>query len=117
MIGSSSDRIEVQKEIQFTTQKLLPFTVVPSTTLGELLADPRTAPVLEGLTSSLGQERHEVAESAKEDGYLSESDAKANEAMKFGMPLKSLVSFRVLSLDQMEGMIAILNETIAKSKI
>ncbi len=112
-IGSASDKIELQKEIQFATEKLLPFTVVPSTTIGELMTDPRTAPAIEQLTSSLGH--HEIAESAKEDGYLSESDEKANEAMKFGMPLKSLVSFRVLSLEQMEGIINMMNEIIAKS--
>lgn len=111
MVGSASNQIEVQKEIQFTTEKLLPFTVVPSTTIGELLTDPRTAPAIEKFVSSMG--RHEAKENAEKDGYLSESDEKANEAMTFGMPLKSLVSFRVLSLEQLEGLMAMLNETIA----
>lgn len=109
MIGSASDQIEIQKEIRFTTQKLLPLVVGPSTTIGELMKDPRTAPVIMQFVSSTIKNR---AAGSMDDDTDSESDKKAKEAMMDGMPLKSLVSFGVMSIEELERFTDMLNASI-----
>lgn len=109
MIGSSSDRIEIQKEIQFTTQNLLPFVVETSTTIGELMEDKRTCSVMLGFISSkLKNGRNDTTENKPE----SESDKKAKDVMLYSMPLKSLVSFGVMEFDELYRFIDRLNSAI-----
>lgn len=75
------------------------------------MADPRTSGVIEQMMSQMAGARDAAASMDAENA--SESDKKMMESMMFGMPLKSLVSFGVMSLEQMDGMIAMLNATIA----
>ena len=55
LVGHASDDIRVSCEIQFTTKKLLPFQVTGATTIGELLADSRTAAATMELLAPLQQ--------------------------------------------------------------
>ena len=101
-VGHASDEILLTAEIAFTTGKLLPLNVSPSTTLGELLADPRTAPTIQQMLAAM-QSAMPMAPSADE------SEKAMMEAMMFGMPLKSLASFGMMTPQQMQGLIAALN--------
>ncbi len=115
LIGHASDDIRVRTQITFTTQKMLPFEVTSSTTVGELLANPLTAKVV-GQMIAQAQSRSQAEEGHMEmEERQSDADAKSNEAMMFGMPLKSLVSFRVMSAQQLQGFILMLND-IQKTK-
>lgn len=104
LVGSSSDAIAAEGEIAFVTRKLLPLTVDPATTIGELMKDPRTFAVIRQMIADVQGRRGSIdAEQA------SESDKKMMEAMMLGMPLKSLVSYGVMGAQQMEGLISKLN--------
>lgn len=102
LAGHASDEILLEKEISFTTKKMLPLHVDMSSTLGELMADPRTAPVLERM----------LAEAVKGSPFGGDGGVVNEEMMKammFGMPIKSLMSFGMMSAEQAEGLIVQLN--------
>ncbi|MBR0463972.1 MAG: glycoside hydrolase family 3 C-terminal domain-containing protein, partial [Clostridia bacterium] len=95
MIGSASDDIAVCGTIDFTTKKLPPLTLDGSTTIGELLAHPVTAPVVHEMLSSMGGffgGRKPDKEKKPEGGSMG-TDDQMMQAMMKGMPLKSLASF------------------------
>ena len=105
LAGHASDDIRLTAELQFTTAKLLPLHVDGATTIGELMADPRTAPVV-------GQMMQQAAQSFGGDDVSltgSDSDQAMMQAMMKGMPLKSLMSFGMMTIEQMEGLVATLN--------
>lgn len=106
LVGHASDDIRLTAELQFTTAKLLPLHVDGATTIGELMADPRTAPVVAQMMQQAMQ-----GFGGGEDASLtgSDSDKAMMEAMMQGMPLKSLMSFGMMTIEQMEGLIAALN--------
>lgn len=99
LIGHASDKICLQAELSFTTKKLLPMTIDGTTTLGELMADPRTAAVLgDVMVQAFGQ-----AVEGDNAGMESE-DATARATMN-AMPLKSLASFAAMPQKQYEAML------------
>ena len=106
LIGHASDDIKKTAAIHFTTAKLLPLHVTGATTMGELLADPRTAPALQKMMQDAMKNS---IFSSEENLTGSESDKAMMEAMMTAMPLKSLISFGVMTLDQADGLIAMLN--------
>lgn len=103
-VGHASDDIRLTKEISFETKKQLPFRVDGATTVGEILADPRTAGVmaqmLEAINNAAKTEEGQEAVSASD----SESDAAMMKALLDGMPMKSLISFGVPG-EQVEAVI------------
>jgi len=107
LVGSASDAIAVEGEVSFVTEKLLPLTVDTATTIGELLKDPRTSPVVQRMMASAQSRRGSM-----DTENASESDKKMMEAMMFGMPLKSMVSYGVMGTEQLEGLIKLLNSSI-----
>lgn len=101
-IGHASDEIFLSATVNFATGKLLPLSIGPSTTMGELMGDPRTAPILQQLQASMQQPA----------GMEMPSDPASIEmmqAMMFGMPLKGLLAFGIMTPEQMQGLIAALN--------
>lgn len=106
-IGHASDDIRLSKEIVFITERYLPFTVTTATTVGELLADSRTKPLLMELMSSV-QKR---GEQRPDDGNTEDAGANAV-ASAMDIPLKSLVSYRVMTNEAMYGFIDTLNEAV-----
>jgi len=108
LVGHASDDIRLTAEVRFTTEKLLPFVVTTSTTVGQLVADARTRPlVMEVIAAARSRgEQHSGGGSAEEGG-----DNAVVSAM--GIPLKSLVSFRVMTNGQMHRFIDELNAAIA----
>lgn len=99
-IGSASDDIRLETEIHFETEKLLPMTIDGTTTLGDLMADPRTAPVLREIM------RNAFGAAAENDNAGMESEDATARATMNAMPLKSLASFAAMPQDQYEAMLA-----------
>lgn len=100
LVGSASDDIRLCGEVHFETEKLLPMTIDGTTTLGDLMADPRTAPVLgEIMKSAFG------AAADNDNAGMESEDATARATMN-AMPLKSLASFAAMPGEQYEAMLA-----------
>lgn len=57
MVGRASDDIRLTAELSFTTEKQIPFVVTLTTTLGELLTCPKTAPTIMQLLAPLAPKR------------------------------------------------------------
>ena len=102
LIGHASDDIRISCEVSFTTKKQLPFQVTGTTTIGELLADSRTAAATMELLAPLQQN----GENGEE---ISEADQQMIQAILEGLPLKSLSIVGVTG-ETIEGIIYKLNE-------
>ncbi len=99
-IGRASDDICLQKDLTFRTSKILPMTVDGTTTLGDLMANPKTASVL-------GQILSQAFGTSAENGNAGmESNDATAQATMMAMPLKSLASFAAMGEEQYQGMIA-----------
>lgn len=96
-VGHASNDIRLAAEVSFETKKMLPFTVTPETTLGELLKNPATAPVASALLEKMtgGAPADEV----------SEADAALIDVLLNETPLKSLVIFGVPG-EQIDALVA-----------
>lgn len=53
LVGHASDDIRLSAEVGFTTQKLLPFVVTTATTVGEMMEDIRTRPVITEMLANI----------------------------------------------------------------
>lgn len=107
LIGHACDDIRLTGSLQFITSKVLPLHVDGSTTMGELFADPKTAPIL----GRMLQQAAPVVPGG-DAGSISvtgaDSDRAMVEAMMNSMPLKSLVSFGILTAEQIDDLISVL---------
>ena len=74
--------------------------------MGELLSDPRTAPVIQQMLSQMGGGDASAMDNADP------SQKAMMEAMMIGMPLKSLIAFGAMSTEQSEGLITMLNSLL-----
>ena len=94
LVGDASDHILCAQAFEFVTDRLLPIAVGPDTTIGELMADRRTRPVVAALWDKMQAFTEDSqGEEGGETGGLGAGAAKMGEAMARYMPLKSLVSF------------------------
>lgn len=94
LIGHASDEIVLKGELSFKTEKLPPLYVSGTTTIGELLAHPITAPVVGKMMQSMQEKMGFLSgEGAEETANVLGTGAEMMEAMMKGMPLKSLASF------------------------
>lgn len=111
LIGHASDNICLTAEIDFSTEKRLPFTVTTATTVGELLADVRTRPLLVELMASFRKrgERRSDNNGTEEGGTSAVESA-------MDIPLKSLVSYRVMTNKGMYNFIDKLNAAVNADK-
>lgn len=111
LIGHASDEIKLTGELSFKTKKQLPLYVSGATTVGELLANPMTAPIIRDAM----QQIQGAPEDAQPEG---DTDALGMgvdmmEAMINGMPLKSIVSFNgVETAAMVEQLIPALNQAL-----
>ncbi|MCF0136174.1 MAG: fibronectin type III-like domain-contianing protein [Lachnospiraceae bacterium] len=84
-VGHASDDIRLAADVAFTTEKLLPLNISSSTTLGELLKDPRTAAkaqvMISGMAAFFGDggeaDGEEASETAGKKANGEEDDADA----------------------------------------
>ncbi len=108
LIGASSRDIRLSENIRLTTQKLLPLHVHMNTTLGELLADERTAnyaaDIKERMLSFFGSTTTDADGSG--DTAITEE---MNIAMAASMPLRNIASFGLCSKEDLLAMIDEMN--------
>lgn len=100
LIGHASDDIRLSCDIIFTTRKMLPFHITRATTVGELLADSRTAAMTMQMLAAIQQAS---AGTSEED-----TDSQMMQALLDGLPLKSL-SVLGVSGEMIDEMISNLN--------
>lgn len=107
LIGDASDHIILNEEISFTTEKVIPLHVAGDTITEELLANPKTAPIIKDL---IAKGTAAMNGGAEEGSAAAEAiTSKMNEAMMMYMPLKSLPSFGAMTPEELEGLIAKMN--------
>lgn len=116
LVGHASDDIVLGDTINFETSKQLPFEVTLSTTLGELLNHPVTAPIagqmLQAMAQGMGADVNNQNIEQAADDSLGMGDA-ASEEMMNGMPLKSMISFAGSQAGtQIEQMIQMMNQML-----
>ena len=109
LAGDASDHITACASVSFTTEKMLPLHLDVDTTIGELLSDPRTAPVVQQMMAQAMQ--HSTGEADGISGNPEEDAAMQNAMMQY-MPLKSLMSFGVMNREQMEGFLQMLRSNM-----
>lgn len=108
LIGASSRDLRLSGNVRLTTQKLLPLKVHMNTTLGDLLADERTA----GYAADFKKQLEDIfgASSSQDqgDGDVAISD-EMNNAMIASMPLRNVVSYGMCRKKELLDMIEEMN--------
>lgn len=99
LVGDASDNISVCAAITFTTKKVKKMTVTSATTFGELLDNEVTAPIIKEMMAKMSENSPVKIDS---------DDPMMANMMRF-MPLKSLNSFGMMTDEQAQGLIDMLN--------
>lgn len=99
-VGSSSRDIRLRTEVSFTAERPLPRMFTEYSTLADVVSDPKGAAVF-------GPILQRLAEAAA--GQASAGDTEGASRMLEGMTLGTLVSFGVLTEEQLKGMLEGLN--------
>lgn len=100
-IGSSSRDIWLKTEVSYTAKTVIPMIYTRDTSLGELAGNPKAAMIFSAV-------KYEGATS-DDAAALGEGGSELAAAMMEEMPLSALVSFGMMSSDQLDGLIAMLN--------
>ncbi len=100
-IGSSSRDIRLKTEIAYTAKTAIPMVYTRDTSLGELAGNPKAAMIFSAV-------RYEGATS-DDAAALGEGGSELAAAMMVEMPLSALVSFGMMSSEQLDGLVAMLN--------
>ena len=109
LVGDASDNITACAELSFTTKKVVPLRIDGSVTIGELLANAATAPVVQQMMKAAAEQSPIMSEGADlGDG------GKMMEAMMRFMPLKSLKSFGMMDDAKLEGLMAVLKQALGR---
>mgnify|MGYP003333613508 CR=1 FL=1 len=108
LVGNSSDNILAKAEIEFKTKKHLPMKIGPDTTMGMLVEDERTAPVVNALFSKNGNPWEEGADI----GELGEGSAEMANAMFTGLPIKSISSFGIATREEVDKFVEDLKKAV-----
>ena len=100
-IGSSSRDIRLKTEITYTAKTAIPMVYTRDTSLGELAGNPKAAMIFSAV-------QYEGATS-DDAAALGEGGSELAAAMMEEMPLSALVSFGMISSEQLDGLVAMLN--------
>lgn len=100
-IGSSSEDIRLQREVAYTAVTKIPAVITRDSSLGELAGNPKAAMLFSAV-------KYDGATEADAQG-LGEAGGDLAAAMMEEMPLGSLVSFGMMSEEQLDGLIQMLN--------
>ncbi len=100
-IGSSSRDIRLKTEITYTAKTAIPMVYTRDTSLGELAGNPKAAMIFSAV-------QYEGA-TADDAAALGEGGSELAAAMMEEMPLSALVSFGMMSSEQLDGLVAMLN--------
>ena len=113
LVGNSSDRIAQEAELFFTTSVRLPLEISGDITVGDLLKDPRTAPVMEAFKAQFDEFIEGQASSGE---GLGQSAGEMTAATIREMPLKSFRSFISLKDEQMAALLGELKAACLKNQ-
>ena len=97
-VGDASDHIMACAQITFATAKTVPMRMDSSITIGELMKNPKTAAVLQGMMAQMA---------AGSPVLMDENDPMMTAMMNF-MPLKSLKSFGMMDDEKLAGLLGVL---------
>ena len=100
-IGSSSRDIRLKTEITYTAKTAIPMVYTRDTSLGELAGNPKAVMIFSAV-------QYEGA-TADDAAALGEGGSELAAAMMEEMPLSALVSFGMMSSEQLDGLVAMLN--------
>ena len=109
LVGASSRDIRLQKTVRFVTETRLPFHIHRNTTVAELLADERTAPVIRSMMEDLASDMIGGGDNSSEvasEAITPEMTLKMLE----NSPLRSFKSFSGLSEEELSSLIQTLQE-------
>lgn len=111
LVGTSSADIRLTADLEFVTSRRLPFVVTPTTTIGEIMAEPRLAPAVAEMMSKM-----DIFGGADKESEVAAAAVNAEMAaqMMAGMPLRSMRSFGGVTAEQLNGLIAQLNGLLGK---
>ena len=108
LVGNASDNITLRTEITFETKKVKPMRCDGSLTIGELMGNPATAPIV-----------GEMLKKAQEDSPFGDSNEAVGDemmqAMMRFMPLKSLMSFGMMNEEQMQQLLSAIGAVLGKN--
>ncbi|MCD7746238.1 MAG: glycoside hydrolase family 3 C-terminal domain-containing protein [Lachnospiraceae bacterium] len=116
LIGASSRDIRAKASLHLENSRMLPLHVTRNTTLGELMADKRTAPLIGEWQQKLlavfaAPEEDAGAEASTESSASEEAvSEEMNNAMMVSMPLRNLVTFGTCNPAQLDELIEELNQ-------
>lgn len=110
MIGHASDDIVLEADFEYQTDGLLPLYVDGTTTVGDLLEDPRTAQAAQQIFLQ------NPSQTQASENVESEADQELLRAVLEGLPLKSLVSLGVMDWEQREAVEEMLNGILGNEK-
>lgn len=108
MLAHSSRDIRAALPFDYVSEKQVPFTVDENTTIGDLLSDTRTAPVMKLLLGSL----HGTVPTEQSDAAREAITLEMIRQMIDNAPIRALRRFVGLTQAQMNGMIAQMNGLI-----
>ncbi|QPK81647.1 glycoside hydrolase family 3 C-terminal domain-containing protein [Schaalia sp. ZJ405] len=111
LVGHASDDIQLSGELQFTTNKIPPMIIDGSTTLSELMDNPKTAAALSQIL------RTTFGSAATENATSTESKDATEQATIFAMPLKTLANFAAMGEEQYQEMLNGLRSALHQGSI
>ncbi len=116
LLAHSSRDIRASISLEFTTQKFPPLKIDRNTTIGALLADPRTAPIIqEFCKKTAGLLSPDSFDDGEKSSVASEAiSAEMNRQMAINSPLRSAESFLGMSRSQVIELIDHCNRAISK---
>lgn len=104
-IGSSSRDLRLHGQVQMKSSMFIPTVFDRSTTIGELLQNPKGAAIVGKM---MGGGRSEEGQKEADDA-MGAGASRMREKMMMEMPLGSLVSYGRMSDEQLDGLLAMLN--------
>ncbi|MCD7820184.1 MAG: glycoside hydrolase family 3 C-terminal domain-containing protein [Lachnospiraceae bacterium] len=109
LIGASSRDLRLRTSLTLTNSRLLPLNIDRNTTMGQLLSDPRTAPVMKEwqrkMLAVFGAPEEEIEASASSEAISEDM----NNAMMFSMPLRQIASFGACTPEELDKLMEELN--------
>ena len=116
LLAHSSRDIRASISLEFTTQKFPPLKIDRNTTIGALLADPRTAPIIqEFCKKTAGLLSTDSFDDGEKSSVASEAiSAEMNRQMAINSPFRSAESFLGMSRSQVTELIDHCNRAISK---
>ena len=110
LVGASSRDIRLKEKLHLTASGRLPFHVHMNTTISELLENPGTKEIIQGMTSDLMEHMGGSQESVEGDAASEAISPEMSLKMMENSPLRSLRSFMGMSTAEIEELIVKLQE-------